>query len=552
MYNCKMVSMCIAVIYMVIGGAAAQVELPAGVEETSLAKSPFSTGLLTARDGALSADIWQGADVSDLLFLLSQTPSRPATPAIGEGLRRALLSSAAEPDGAVPALGGAKLMSLARLGFLEEVRTIASLSSARQSDLLVGQALAIADLSEGKLDDACQRNARLSGGRDESFWVKLRIICYVAAQETDAADLTLGLLRETGGLDLREQALFEALVTGLDLKEPPLAISALELAMLRLLEVPVTPQTLIKADGGVVVGIARDASNDAQMRLSAALNAVSLGVMSRDELAAFMASFKFEPSEISAAQTAAQAGKTTTLDDVKIFHAVRQMDAPEFLRDKAALISRALAAADTIVRAHALAVLYAPDIAELEGALIAPQDASQFAISSMAVGQPRAAARWLNMMIGGGLASLEEKLAMRAIYLINYLWLLDPEAAVPVAATANVEITDPRSPGGKVIDANDVVTARIVTSILDAATDRIEGQAILTAAAAARDDGLQNPLMRAIVDRALKIAQAPDIAGRVRFETAWASAFTYNDPVEKPVGGEPFGPRLKPAAGTGE
>jgi len=534
-----------------VSAASAQISLPVAVEEQSLATSPFSTGLLTAGNGAFNRDIWVDADAGDLQFLLSQTPTRPATPAIGESLRRVLLTSATAPEGESPTLGGARLMALARLGFLEEARTIASLSSAPQSDPYIGQALAIADLSEGKLEEACQRNAHLSSGRNESFWIKLRVICYVAAQETDAADLTYELLRETGALDLREQKLFETLVSGADLKEPPVVVTAIDLAIMRLLSAPVTPAILADADGGVIVSIARDEQLEMQMRLSAAVKAVSLGVMTRDEYAALMGGIDFEPAEIASAHAGLMNGKMTVLDDAKVFQAIRQMEAPEFLRDKAALIAKALRVANNLDRAHALSLLYNSDIASLEGALLSPEEAGQFALASMAVGNSRSAARWLNTMIGGGLTGLEEATAMRSIDLVNYLALLDLDAATSIAVNANIEITDPRTRGDKVIDANDETTARIVTSILDAATDRIEGQAVLTAAAATRNDGLQNPLMRAIIDRALKIAQTPELAGRVRFETAWSEAFVgveIDTPDNTAANDDGFGPRLKPAS----
>ena len=547
---------------LLLGGgfvAHAQVALPAGVEESVLARSPFSTGLISSNAGGLSGDIWKDARSDDLVFLLKHAPARPEIPAIGDGLRRVLLTSATAPNDATTELDGAKLVALARLGFLDEARTIASLSSAPQSDPQVGQALATADLSEGKLDEACKRSDRLTTGRDDPFWVKLRVICYMAAGETDAADLTLELLRESGALDLHEQPLFEALVTGVDLKEPPEILTATDLAIRRLIKAPVLSSALAKADGGVIISIARDASVDFQLRLMAAVESVALGVMSRTEFSNLMKSVSFEPSEIASARAALSDGPTTVFNDAKVFQAIEQMQAPEFLRDKATLIAGALGAADTLPRAFALATLYRPEVQSLEGALLTPYEAGQFALANLAVGDAPAAARWLNMMAGGGLSSLEEDAAIRAITLINYLALLDPEGAELVASSANVAIKDPRTPGDASIDVNDEATARLFTSVLDAATDRIEGQAALSAIAISSADGLGNPLMRSIIDRSLKIAQLPDLAGRVRFETAWQNEF-FGSPFDRAEESQTprrngttneqdgFGPRLKPSS----
>ena len=507
------------------GGAKAQVALPPAVEQENLARGVFETGVLSARDGALDDAIWQEARADDIMYLLNALPARPASPAIGEALRRVLLTGAASPADPDNKLGGAKLMALARLGFLEEARTIASLSSAPQTDPLVGQALALADMSEGKLNEACQRNARLSSGRDAPFWVKLRVACYVAAGETDAADLTYGLLKESGDLSDSEQVLLGALVAKSALKEPPAAQSAFDYTILRMLNEAATPLSLDAADAGVLVALARDPEAELSQRLEAGVRASAMGVLGTAELAALFKSAPADPAALAAAPEKAAAGGGV-MTDALLYQSVQDMNAPEFLRDKASRIALALSSPTTFERAVALARLYEAELALLEGALLSPEEAGVFALAGMANRDADAAARWLTAMTGGGLAGLEERTAMRAIELVNLFSLIDAQAAGRIAARANIDLTAPRvEPAGEDAFA-DEESAALVSAALDAATDRIEGQAALIAGVASANGGLDSPLMRAVVDRSLRISSMPELADQVRFETAWSRTFT--------------------------
>lgn len=507
---------------------AAQTALPPPVEEAELVKDAFSTGTATRGEGALASDLWRGADPERLERLLSLAPARLAGPTIGAVLRRVLLTSGEAPDGAGPTLGGRKLLALARAGFGEEARTIASLSSAPENNPLVAEALAVVDLHDGALDEACARNASLASGRDDDFWMKLRVICYAAANERDAADLTLTLLREKGALSDADSALLLAVATGVSPKTPIAPKTALHLAALRQIGLPLAPGLLGSAEAGVLKAIARDPSFDAATRIAAANGAAAMGVVTRGDLVGFYESFNVEMTEIAAAGERLRDKPNDPMTDVIVFQSVRQMTAPEFLRDKAARIADALSVSDGFARNYALSLLYADEIEAMEGALLSPREAAAFAAARMAIGDGDGAARWLFAMLGsGGTANLAEAEAMEMIELVNNLSVLDPISAAAVAEAANIAVSDKPPFAAEVGADGDADSARIqiIESAFDAAIAGIPGQAALAALAMSGAADFGDPVARVVIDQSLRAAELNDLRRRIGFEAVWRARF---------------------------
>lgn len=553
--------MCLAA--LAVAPALAQTALPKPVEETALVRDAFSTGALTRGEGALPPDLWRGANSGRLNVLLALAPARLAGPTLGDVLRRVLLSPGDAPEGAGPSLGGRKLLALARAGFIDEARTIASLSSAPRNDPWVGQALAIADLLSGDVNAACTRNAALASGRDADFWMKLRLICYAAAGERDAADLTLTLLREKGALAGADETLLTAIATGASPKTAVAPRNALQLAAVRQIGLPLAPGLLAEAQAGVLKAVARDARFDAATRITAANGAAAMGVATRGDLAAFYESLEIEVADLAHAGEIIRTRPHDPITDVIAFQAVRQMTAPEFLRDKAARIAEALGAADSFPRTIALSLLYADEIEALEGALLTPREAAAFAAARMAIGDGDGAARWLFAMLGsGGAANLTEDETMEMIELINFLSVLDPISAAAVAEAAGVSIVDPRErltpPAGDNLREPSRMT--IVESAFDAAIADIPGQAGLAALAMSGASAFGDPVAEVVIDQSLRAAGLNELRRRVEFEAAWRARYASLEqatseaaadappaPAAPPADGEDgLAPRLKP------
>ncbi len=530
--------------------AMAQIAAPTPVEQTALARDAFATGTLSRADGALDPDLWKGAAPATLAALLDAAPVRPAAPSLGEAMRRVLLSSGDAPAGAGADLGGRKLLALMRAGFIEEARTIASISSAPRGDRHVGEALALGDLYGGDADAACRRNAGLSSGRDEIFWVKLRVLCYAAAGERDAADLTYGLLRDRGLLGEADAALLNGLIAGAAPKTQVSPESGLHLAAMRALEMPLGPALLGAADGGALKAIARDNGADAAVRIEAGARAAAMGVMTAGELARLFDSIPVDVAEVAQAASRAAAQPDDPMTDVLLYKSIRQMTAPEFMRDKAARIADAIGAASSFPRAYAAALLYQGDIKSLEGALVSPGEAARFAEASMAVGDAPAAARWLGAMLGtDGGASLADAQKADFSRLAGLLALLDPAAAKPLADSAGVALGAPSLSHAAPAPADPARFAQIVDAAFDAAMQDIPGQAALAALAASAVAPAGDPLGDVVVGQSLQAAGLGELRSRMKFEAAWKSAFAETAPASASPGAPAAETQPAPAEG---
>ncbi|MEQ1931099.1 MAG: hypothetical protein ABL957_11320 [Parvularculaceae bacterium] len=532
---------------------------PQAVEQTQLAEDAFATGTLARGQGALEPTLWKRADPARVGFLLDAAPARPSGPSLGEALRRTLLTPGESPQGAPVSLGGKKLLVLARAGFIEEARTIASLSNAARNDPFVGQALAVADLLDGSANEACKRNASLTSGRDAPFWVKLRVLCFSMTGAKDAADLSLTLLREQGFLNDADSAILAAVVAGAQGIAPAAPQNALHLASLRFLQAPIVAGMLSEADAGVLKAIANDGAVAQGARVEAAVKAAAMGVVSHGELQALFDSFEVEVGDVGRASDLARARSGDPLADVILYKSVRAMSAPEFLRDKAARLAEALALADTFPRAYAASVLYAEDIAELEGALVSPAEAGRFAVARMALGDGDGAARWLFSMIGAGVSSLSAADSASLGDLVNLLAILDPISAKAVAEAANIGIETravrPQGAVGAPLADSDAA-ARIIESAFDAAIDDSPGQAALAALASSTLIWANDPTGRVIISQSLRAAGFNELRRRMDFEAVWRGRFALEAapapvtrPAPAPVSASPAG--AAPALSTG-
>jgi hypothetical protein len=539
---------------LIAAPVAAQVAPLAPVETTALAKDPFSTGLLSKSEGGLGGDLWEGASPATLSSLLEQMPTRPASPSIGAALRRTLLTSGAGPAGASSALGGAKLAALARAGFGEEARIIESLSSAPDGDPEIDEAMAVADLLSGDVEEACQKNARLTRGRDAPFWVKLRILCYAAANELDAAELALGLLREQNALTPADEEIMTPLAAGGRPKTPAAPEGPVHYAALQLMKMPISPALLGDAEAGVVKAAAMDGDADWPTRIAAAVRAVSMGVMSGADLKSLFAAVPLDVAAVSGAAETLRSRSGDPMADVAAYQSIQAMAAPEFLRDKSALIAEAIGAANSFPRAFAASVLYADDIKSLEGAIVGPREAQSFALARMAIGDSDGAAKWLLAMQSGGFGGLAEEEALSFLRSVGLLSTLNSAAAQAVAEAANVAVETPR-PALAPSDNSASDMAQIVDAAIDAASARIKGQAALTALAASGAAASGDPVAAVVTRRGLEAAGLGDLAQRYGFEQVWAATFAQDRgaSLESPdfnvaLAEQPGGltPRLKP------
>ncbi|MEO0399342.1 MAG: hypothetical protein AAF224_07935 [Pseudomonadota bacterium] len=544
--------------------AFAQVNLaPASVEETQIARDAFSMGVLSPENGGLAPSLWANADPDQLALLLRDAPAQPSSSVLGQLQQRILLSSTAAPkagDAAaspqqISALAGGKLLALVRGGYTEEARTIASLSNASRSDAGVNRALAEADLLDGDLDAACRRNSRVSGNdRAALFWVKLRILCYAADEAFDAADLTLGILREQGGLTDGEAALFTAVSIPAPLKKPIAPVSALHLAAVRQIKGPLPAATLDVADPGVLAAIALDETIGVGLRAAAGERALYAGRLSATELAEI---YRAAPMEGADAQTTSDlapslqsaGASNSALVTARVYQQASVMASPDFDRDKAGLLGRALNAATSPYATFALARVFENEIKAFDGMLVTPEEAGGLALGAMVNGDADAAGKWLLAMLGGGLSEMEEPLALAFLERASLLAVLDPVVGAAIAASANVTLSSPASADVEG-DVDRLRLARHVEAAIDAVANDAPGQKMLASIVLSEAAAMGDPVAASVLRASLKSAGLSDLARRHAFETAWRAGFPEAPaPAEDLVAGaedDGFTPSLKP------
>lgn len=510
--------------------ALAQIAAPETVETAQLQADAFSYGPLAPADGALPETLWAGSNPATLDFLLSHAPSRPASPSLGQAMRRVLLSPGAKPAGADASLGGKKLLALARAGFVEEARMIATVATSGRGNLDVAEAEATLSLLGGESETACRRGASLSGGREGLFWVRLRAFCYARAGELDAFDLTVNLLRERGALEPADEALFFSLLSKTPPKAMPPIQTALQYAAYKAAGFDITPPRIASAEGGVLAAIAADREASPALRIDAAEQAAAMGVIKPAAVKRLFRETKFEVAEIGAAPSIAASRPDDPLTDALLFQSIEAMTAPEFVRDKAMRVALALSRANSFHRAYTLSMVYEDDINALEGVLVTAEVAGEFALARMAAGDSAGAGRWLSAMLGSNesVAALPEDLGGVFIDRVNLLALLDPQTAARIARSAGVSLISEEGPQSPALPAHDdpAVTARILEAAFDAVDGDKVGQAGLAALAASAGSGnLAGEVEAVMVMESLRAAGMPELRRRSNFERAWAASF---------------------------
>ncbi|MGV6801795.1 MAG: hypothetical protein ACWA5L_07730 [bacterium] len=421
-------------------GAMAQYSPPGTIETATFGEDSFALGSLSQNDGALPRSLWQGADAHSVGYLLDHLPEQYTDPAWIDILRRTLLSPGEGPLGADTALTGKKVMALAVAGYYEEAASLAELSGQLQNRPELSQAIAYADMMRGDMDAACLRGAGLQQGRSTKFWLKMRTICYILNEESAAADLTYGLLREQGYLNNREQELFGALISNSKPVRTIPPLSGFEYVITRQMQLPLPLAKLDEADGAVLRALANESKAPKQARIYAAERALYFNIMPAEEVRTLFKTIQFPEERLNNASQQLADNRDNYLIDALVFQAVERMTQPELTLERTELIGEALRAADNLQRYTALSKLYAPATAHLEVIVNYAPYAQEFALSGILAEQPDIAERWISALAQDqtkpeGLSQAQD--------LLNLLAVRDVAAAEQIAYYAGLTVPTP-------------------------------------------------------------------------------------------------------------
>ncbi|CCQ74641.1 hypothetical protein [Magnetospira sp. QH-2] len=356
-----------------------------------------SIGLLNARNGGLGFDLWAGADRTTVTRLIGLIPTRAASPAMRDLMRRLLLTAATAPNGSNPsgAMAETRIAALLALGDAQGAADLLRQLPPGSGSPVLAQAEVNALFQIGQAPRACGLAAEKMALQDDPFWQKTLVFCQVLAGEPDKAGLSIGLLQETGHRDDAFFMLTDAMIAG---NAEPLAslpgATPLHMAMAAAAKLAPPATITDNQDPGVLRMAAENPSLGLLQRVKAAERAEAAGALPTDDLRALYMQVPFSPEDMSNPLSRA-----------------RDMDGPQ---SRALMIqaakSQGIAAARAEVMAEALDVarrggrhaqaarLYLNLLDELRptGDLdwFGPEAVRAF----LAAGQPDRAARWLLLL----------------------------------------------------------------------------------------------------------------------------------------------------------
>ena len=478
----------------------------AAASAQSVDDSAFAVGTLSRAEGALGSDLWAGAEAEAVDALLKALPARYAEPAYLDLARRVLLSPGQGPEGADNALAGEKLLAAARLGFYREAGELAELAPGLAREPALSKVSAIASLLDGDVPGACARGAGLREGRADPFFLKLRFLCYVETGETEAADLTLGLMRDQAILTEGDERVFTALATSGSLGSSVSPEDAFQYAAAGMLGARVSEAALPEVPGGVLAAVARDQSAPEPLRLAALEGALAYGLIGASE----------------GRRIAGSLATTALAEEVVLLAA-----APRGTGAEALALAESLRAAQSWTGFRARVSLGADALRRADAA--APEDAPILMLAAITAGQPDLAARLGDRAAqdpSGDPARLD---ALRGL-----------------AAAVFGEADRPPAPLSDRLAASPAGVPGLVQGALSAAAARSEGTAALAVLVGlgVEAEGEAEDIRAALVaDMLARSAQSAVVERRRLLDERGAAILGRADPAQ--ADGEPT-PRLKP------
>ena len=259
---------------------------------------PSGAGLLSDGAGGFPSDLWAGSSRPAIAARIAQLPTAPNSPAMQNLMKRVLLSQGNPPAGETPpdepSFLAQRLLKLVANGLVDEAAMLGAQSA--RTDSFARQAWADAVLLQGRDSDACGDSTSPRQSSNDAYWLKLRVFCYLAQNDEQAATLTLNVMRERNVDDEAFFALADAIATGgkaslTALPNP----SGIHLAMIKKAKAS-APAAL--ANWAPAAQLLSQQSADPVLRLAAAERAALASILPIDELRAAYQGETFTPDQL--------------------------------------------------------------------------------------------------------------------------------------------------------------------------------------------------------------------------------------------------------------
>lgn len=267
---------------------------------------PETAGLLSDAEGGLGAAMWKDTPRALVDKFLQAVSVPSASPALNDLARRLLLSTAALPEG--PSAAPVNLTTL-RVRKLIELGDVAEAWKLEQSIRVGGidpgtlRTLAEAALVGPERAAVCDKIPSFMEADKEKTpdstlaWQKALVVCKMLANDSNAVQLALDLLREQKAPEDAFMTLMTRNYMGRTKNLPrqltPLA--PLNLVVLRQLDLPLPPELYARPPAGVIPELLEAKAKDEKARLRLAENAAAKGILSAEQLGAFYKNLPVPP-----------------------------------------------------------------------------------------------------------------------------------------------------------------------------------------------------------------------------------------------------------------
>lgn len=369
---------------------AASAQAPGSVQAQQLTQlDAWSIGAIGPAQGAFPTDMWVRSDPAVLALAFDRLPAVYKSPAAQMLARRVLLSGAEAPRGDAAAAARKRFEALGKMGAADELATIGAGAGPSQSDPLIAQYAAQAELARGRRAEACARGRAAQGETPAPFMLRLRAYCSAVTGDRAAADLALELARANNADDAWYTGAVAA-AAGAPTARPPAARyeNSLTTQLSLAGRLRPGPNPLNNASTLALVSLARSDASPQPQRAQAAALAFRRGAISAAEARTVL---RATPPEITSALPA-------------IAVALRAVEAAPGSLEAATAIAGVLRQATAPADFYAAALFFKDDITALT---TAPDQAAalQFARAAIVVGDQALAQR---LVASARQAGLEE------------------------------------------------------------------------------------------------------------------------------------------------
>ncbi len=435
--------------------------LPGLVSEENLSSiDPATAGVLNDQSGGLGFDMWADTNRDDMKRLLATMPTRINSQTLQSLARRILLTSAD-----IPPLGdnseidlitdGVEILKLRinqlmRLGHADTARQMILESGFSEEQLqLFAETLLEISLLEHDYNQTCSLVYSQTDRLGEAFWQKHLIFCQLLEKNIDGAEFGATLLQDFGEDDPLFYALIDYMVTGGAQKPVPqeptvsetgnaeseaivstleneaeLSLpveahpNALHLAMYQVAGIAL-PDYLLSAETEprLLKAIVGNPKTNIQTRLDAAEQALQLGLISGETLAALYNAQPFTLEELQAPMSLAEedySSRTRAL----LFQASESDPVPE---TRIILISKALELSKKAGLYQMTLSAFAPAIAKMPISADLWEFSGTAARALYGLGRPKPAEAWISHLSDQALRNPEAETELLRLWALSRL-----------------------------------------------------------------------------------------------------------------------------------